>query len=202
MTDPVGAEFHYNDYHPFLVGMILEQFTREPIAAYAERRLWQWMGAAYPASLTLDSRRDGFAHLEAGLNATALDLARFGLLYLNGRRHGPDRVIPEDWVRQSTGPEGARRDAAWLARYTGKPWGRVFATGQFYYKHFWWGFEPAPGEADFFAMGALGAHVYASPRLDTVIVRHASRFPEGMWWPPVFRQLAEQAAARTDPAAA
>ena len=60
-ADPVGAEFHYNDYHPFLVGMILKQVAREPIAAYAERRLWQRMGAAYPASLTLDSRRHGFA---------------------------------------------------------------------------------------------------------------------------------------------
>ncbi len=194
VTDPVMARFHYNDYHPFLIGMILERATGETIAAYAERRLWQRIGAAYPASLTLDSRRQGFAHLEAGLNATAVDLARFGLMYLRGGRVGDDQVLPEAWVRLSTGPDGARRDPSWFAHYDGKPWGRVFATGQYFYKLFWWGFEPSPGDADYFAMGALGAHIYVSPRHDTVIVRHASRFPKGMWWPPVFRQLAEQAA--------
>lgn len=196
VTDPVGAQFHYNDYHPFLIGMVLERATGEPLAAYAGRRLWQRIGAAFPASLTLDSRRSGFAHLESGLNASAVDLARFGQMILRGGRVGADQVLPQDWVHGSTGPEGARRDAAWFARYADRPWGRVFASGRYFYKHFWWGYEAAPGDVDCFAMGALGAHVYVSPRLDTVIVRQASRFPKGMWWPPVFRQLAEQAAAR------
>lgn len=194
VTDPVGAAFHYNDYHPFLVGMMLERAVGVPIETYAEGRLWHRIGAAFPASLTIDSRRHGFVHLESGLNATALDLARFGLMMLRGGRVGSDQVLPADWVRLSTGPEGARRDPAWFARYAGKPWGRVFATGKYFYKLFWWGHEPEPGDADFFAMGALGAHLYVSPRLDTVIVRLSSRFPPGMWWPPVLRQLAKQAA--------
>jgi hypothetical protein len=71
----------------------------------------------------------------------------------------------------------------------------VFATGRYFYKLFWWGFEAAPGDFDYFAMGALGQHVYVSPSCDTVVVRQSSRFPKGMWWPPVFRQLAEQAAS-------
>lgn len=201
IVDPVGTQFHYNDYHPFLVGMMLERATGEPIAAYAERRLWQRIGAEYPASLSLDSAAHGFAHLESGLNATAVDLARFGLMILRGGKVGEDQVLPEDWVRQSTGPEGARRDPDWFSRYQGKPWGRVFVSGRYFYKLFWWGHEVAPGDCDCFAMGVLGAHIHVSPRLDTVIVRQSGRFPKGMWWPPVFRQLAEQAAEHAQGAA-
>ncbi len=192
MTEPVGSQFHYNDYHLHLVGMILEAATGEAIADYFERRLWRRIGAESPASLMIDSESNRFVHLESGLNATARDLARFGLLYLRNGMAGDEQVVPRDWVSLTTGPEGARRDKDWFAHYSGKPWGRVFAGGKTFYKLFWWGYELEPGDADFFAMGALGQHIYVSPKHDTVIVRLSSRFPKGMWWPPVFRQLAEQ----------
>ena len=192
VVEPVGAQFHYNDYHPFLIGMIIERATGETISAYAERRLWRRIGAQFPASLTLDSLRNRFEHLESGLNAAPIDLARFGLLFLREGRLGDDQILPRSWVLLSTGPEGARRGPAWFARYEKMPWGRVFATGRYFYKFFWWGFEAASGDYDYFAMGALGAHIYVSPRLDTVIVRASSRFPRGIWWAPIFRQMAEQ----------
>jgi CubicO group peptidase (beta-lactamase class C family) len=47
-------------------------------------------------------------------------------------------------------------------------------------------------------MGVLGQHIYVSPDTQTVIVRLSDRFPPGMWWPWVFRQIAQAvAAART-----
>ncbi len=196
LTDPVGAYFHYNDYHPFLVGMVLERATGEPVERYFERRLWQPMGAAHPASLTIDSLRHGCVHLESGLNATALDLARFGLLFLRRGVFDGKEIVPAAWVAATTGPEGARRDPDWFRYYHGRPWGRVFSTGAYFYKRFWWGHEAAPGDYDFFAMGALGQHVYVSPRLDVVVVRLSQRFPKGMWWAPVLRQIAEQAAGQ------
>ena len=192
ITDPVGGFFHYNDYHPFLVGMILERVMGEPVGRTFERRLWQRIGVRYPASLTIDSTRSGFVHLESGLNATAVDLAKFGLLYLNRGRWENQQIVPPEWVRSSTGPEGTRRDSEWFRHYDRLPWGRVFASGKYFYKHFWWGHEVAPDEHDFFAMGALGQHIYVSPRHQVVVVRLSERFPKGMWWPPVFRQLIER----------
>ncbi len=192
VTDPVGATFHYNDYHLFLVGMVLERVMGEPVAATFQRLLWQKIGTRYPASLSIDSKRHGCVHLESGLNATALDLAKFGLLFLDHGRWQGESVVPADWVRSSTGPEGARRDPAWFSLYDRRPWGRVFATGRYFYKHFWWGHEANPGEHDFFAMGVLGQHIYVSPQRQVVIVRLSERFPRGMWWPPVFRQIVDQ----------
>lgn len=198
VVDPVGAFFHYNDYHLFLIGMILERATGEPLARYFERKLWQPMGAEYPASLSIDSRRHGFVHLESGLNAAALDLARFGQLFLDCGTVGGTQIVPTDWVQSSTGPEGARRDADWFRFYANRPWGRVFAAGRAFYKHWWWGHEAGPGDCDYFAMGALGAHIYVSPRHRVVVVRLSQRFPKGFWWAPVFRQIAEQAASARD----
>jgi CubicO group peptidase (beta-lactamase class C family) len=194
VTDPVGRYFHYNDYHLFLTGMILERVMGEPLADFFERRLWQPIGAAFPASLSIDSRRHACVHLESGLNATALDLAKFGALYLNGGQWRGKQIVPAEWVRASTGPEGARRDPEWFSYYDRLPWGRVFAAGKTYYRHFWWGHEASPDEHDFFAMGALGQHIYVSPKHQVVIVRLSQRFPKGMWWPPVFRQMIEQLA--------
>lgn len=192
VTDPAGDYFHYNDYHLFLVGMILERVMGEPIARTFERTLWQRIGTRYPASLTVDSERSGFVHLESGLNATALDLAKFGQLFLDRGNWQGEPVVPAEWVRSSNGPQGARRDPAWFRFYDGRGWGRVFATGKYFYKHLWWGYEAAADEYDFFAMGVLGQHIYVSPRRGVVIVRLSERFPRGMWWPPVFRQIIAQ----------
>ncbi len=106
VTDPIGAYFHYNDYHPFLLGMVLERATGEPVERYFERRLWQPMGAEYPASLTIDSRRHGCVHLESGLNASALDLARFGLLLLRGGARNGEEIVPRHWIWGTTGVRG------------------------------------------------------------------------------------------------
>ncbi|SOC81681.1 CubicO group peptidase, beta-lactamase class C family [Ensifer adhaerens] len=191
VSDPVGAYFHYNDYHLMIVGMMLEKATGEPLQRYFERKLWQPIGAENRASLTVDSTAAGFAHMESGLNATAVDLAKFGQMFLDGGMVGGRQVVPADWVASSTGATGARRDPDWFRYYNGKPWGRVFASGKVFYKHFWWGYQHGDID-DFFAMGALGQHIYVSPKDRTVIVRLSERFPPGCWWPPIFRQIIEQ----------
>jgi hypothetical protein len=58
----------------------------------------------------------------------------------------------------------------------------------------WWGSQLSEDRYDFFAMGVLGQHIYISPTTQTVIVRLSDSFPPGMWWPPVFRQIADAAA--------
>jgi CubicO group peptidase (beta-lactamase class C family) len=58
----------------------------------------------------------------------------------------------------------------------------------------WWGSKFSEDRHDFFAMGVLGQHIYISPSTQTVIARLSDRFPPGMWWPPIFRQIADAAA--------
>jgi CubicO group peptidase (beta-lactamase class C family) len=199
VTDPVGAFFHYNDWHPLLISLLLERATEQPVTHWLQTRLWDPLGCEYPASMMVD-RADhaGVEHLESGLTARALDLAKFGQLYLQRGLWKGRQIVPASWVDATTSPAGARTDAVWFDHYRDKPWGRFLASGHVYYKRMWWGVSLDDGHHDYFAMGVLGQHIYVSPDTQTVIVRLSDRFPPGMWWPWVFRQIAQAvAAART-----
>ena len=197
LSDPVGAFFHYNDWHPLLLALILERATGQQATRWLQQRLWDPLGAEHAASMMVDRDDDrGLEHLESGLTATATDLAKFGQLYLQDGLWRGERLLPEGWVARTTAPAGARTDADWFRHYRSRPWGRFLATGKVYYQGLWWGQRLDDGGHDFFAMGVLGQHVYVSPDTATVIVRLSDRFPPGVWWAPVWRQVALALAGR------
>ena len=88
--------------NPLLLGLVLERATGMTVSEYASSRLWGPMGAESDASWSLDSERSGFEKLESGFNATPVDYARFGLLYLHGGEVAGTRVVSEDWVEAAT----------------------------------------------------------------------------------------------------
>lgn len=97
-----GKSWHYNNYNPLLLGLVLERATGMSVSDYMASRLWQPLGAASDASWSLDSERSGFEKMESGLNATALDHARFGLLLLHGGEWNRRRIVSREWVRSAT----------------------------------------------------------------------------------------------------
>ena len=198
ITDPVGRFFHYNDWHPLLISLILERATGKSVTDWLQEKLWNPLGAEYSASMMVD-RNDavGLEHLESGLTATAHDLAKFGQLFLQDGVWNGQRLLPEGWVKSTTAPDNARTDPEWFAYYRDRPWGRFLDSGRIYYRRMWWGNRLDGTSYDFFAMGVLGQHIYVSPGTQTVIVRLSDRFPPGMWWPPIFRQIAKAVNGKT-----
>ena len=191
-TDRVGAFFHYNDWHPILLSLILERAARQTVTQFLQTRLWDPLGCEFGASMMVDRHGDaGLEHLESGLTARAVDLAKFGQFYLQNGTWNGRRLLPAGWVDATTSPAGSRSDEEWFSYYRGRPWGRFLANGRVYYKSMWWGHRIDDRRHDYFAMGVLGQHVYVSPDTQVVVVRMSDRFPPGMWWAPVFRQLAE-----------
>ena len=73
-----GEQFHYNNYHPLLLGMILERATGTSVANYLQEKIWKPVGMEYPGSWSLDEH--GFEKMESGINARAIDFAKFGRL--------------------------------------------------------------------------------------------------------------------------
>ena len=47
VIDPPGEYFLYNNYHPLLLGMILERATGVPVAEYLEQKIWRTIGTEY-----------------------------------------------------------------------------------------------------------------------------------------------------------
>ena len=99
IADSVGTFFHYNDWHPLLIAWILERISGKTVTAWLQERLWTPLGTEHAAMMMVD-RTDaaGLEHLESGLTATAIDLARFGQLFLQDGIWNGQRLLPHGWV--------------------------------------------------------------------------------------------------------
>ena len=75
-----------------MLGWVLERAAGIPFADLVSQALWQPMGAAYDAYITVD--RLGAPRSAGGICATLRDVARVGELM----RRGGDGVIPASWV--------------------------------------------------------------------------------------------------------
>jgi CubicO group peptidase (beta-lactamase class C family) len=174
IIDPPGQYFQYNKYHPQLLGMILERTTGMPVTSYLQTRIWDKVGMEFGGSWSTDSRFSDFEKMETGVNARAIDFAKFGVLFLNQGRWQDEQVIPQDWVAESTQQLLRQNQAAYYPNwFTSMP-------GRGYYQYMWWGMARAKGAGDFCAEGDKGQFIYISPQKNLVIVRNG--IEDGLSW--------------------
>ena len=176
--DSEPGSFRYNNYNTPLLGLILKRQTGLTVSEYFERMIWQPIGATWPAGWTVDE--NDFERMESGFHAQVLDLARFGLLYLNRGRVGNRQVVPESWIRDSTDT----RTKIELEQYDGRQWG---------YRAGWWIVPRPEGPSDYCAIGHFGQFIYISPQFNAVFVRNGPG--RGEWgdrdWTELFYFMAE-----------
>lgn len=169
IISPPGETFLYNNYNPLLLGLILERSTGMHVADYLQERIWMQLGMEFDASWSMDSKRHGFPKMESGINARAIDFAKFGGLYLNQGQWDGVQVVPEVWVRESISPEPAVRNPDYYVDELGQHIYHVAQGG--FYKYMWYGLLRDGQPHDFFATGAKGQYIYLSPSTDLIIVR-------------------------------
>jgi CubicO group peptidase (beta-lactamase class C family) len=181
---PIGEAFRYNNYHRLLEGLIIERATGMHVAEYLQEKFWKPMGAEYPASWSLDSEKSGFEKMESGINARAIDFARFGMIFLHNGFWNGVQILPEAWVRVSTEP--LRPDPrTWETMRSGLDYGA-------YYKYHWWGLNNPDGTYDFYAHGKYDQIIYVAPRKNVVIVRLGDALDENVRWPLVIQDLVDK----------
>ena len=157
---PPGKVWKYKSVDVLLLSWALEQATGKNIAAYFQDNIWKKIGAAHAASWGLD-HVDGLANTASRFQATAVDLAKIGRLYLNQGNYNGHQVVPEEWVARSV---RANADPAIPV----KGWQK---TRQNY---LWW--LPQEGiNGDFAAEGMRGQRLYVDPLMHTIIVQFALR---------------------------
>jgi CubicO group peptidase (beta-lactamase class C family) len=175
ILEPPGVTWHYNNYNPILLGMVLERATRMSVSEYMATRLWRPLGAEADATWSLDSERSGFEKLESGLNVAPVDYARFGLLFLHDGEWNGSRIVSEEWVRAATTEDTSTDPAA-------------------DYQYYWWVDVERPGR--FYGLGNLGQYLYVAPDADAVIVRNGSDWNiDNRAWLETLRAIADQLAA-------
>ncbi len=152
-----------------LLGMMLEQATRQTVSGFLERRLWQPMGAEFAANWSLD-RRHGFEKMESGIDAAPVDYLKLGGLVLRGGvRADGVRLLPAAWIDAMTAPAG---------------------TEFLNYGYLWWRMARPDGPADVYAAGIFGQVLFVSRHRDTVILRTGNG-EGGVDWPRTVRTIAD-----------
>jgi CubicO group peptidase (beta-lactamase class C family) len=181
IAEAPGKHWHYNNYNPLLLGLILERTANMPVSKYIEEKLWKKMGGSN-ASWSLDEH--GFEKMESGINCSAYDYVRFAALLLNNGKYNNTQVVPKAWVQKATQPLNLSEDYYDLPKYN------------IYYSYFWWGKLRASQDhnSDFFGMGNKGEYVYICPQKELIIIRLGFEYglptPSSFSWPALFYQFA------------
>ena len=178
ISDPPGVYYRYNKYHPQLLGMILERTTGMTVTNFLQTRVWDKLGMEYDGSWSTDSRTSDFEKMETGVNARAIDFAKFGALFQNGGNWHGKQVISQAWVDKSTEPLYPPNYDDYYS-----DWYKLL-PGEGHYKYMWYSLVREDGSYDFTAEGDKGQFIYVSPRKNLVIVRNGIEYgiPSEEWY--------------------
>ena len=158
-----GGTFDYQSILTDILGWVLESCAGMTFAQLVSDRIWSKMGAQYDAEVTVDV--GGCALADGGVCATALALARFGLLHLRGGRANGVQVVPAQWVRDCTTTSDDLVNAFPTTISEG--------TNRFtMYHNCWWVVDPeAPVSA---GLGIYGQFLHLDAVNDTVVAKFSS----------------------------
>jgi CubicO group peptidase (beta-lactamase class C family) len=155
-----GTVWHYAGRDSELLGLVLADAVRMPLAQYLSTRIWQRIGTEADASWLVDATGQEAAF--CCVNATLRDWARFGLLLANDGAWDGQQVIPRQWVLDAT---------------TAAPPGSVLAPGKVS-RRYGYGYQTwiLNGKRREFALiGVHGQMILVDPALKLVLVHMAVR---------------------------
>jgi CubicO group peptidase (beta-lactamase class C family) len=183
LVEPPNTAWHYNNYNPLLLGLVLERASHMSITAFTERYLWNPLGMESAASWSLDSHADRFEKMESGLNGSAIDFAKLGSLYLSRGLWRGERVLSERWIDEATTSRAEGHDATQRA-------------GGSFYGYFWW-LKARPGAVnDYYALGNKGQYIFVSPARRIVIVRTGLQYGlPAQAWPALLQRWTDRLSA-------
>lgn len=181
-TTQYGGRFHYNNYHPLLLGIILERSTGTPVATYLEQTIWQKLGAEYDASWSLDSEKTAFEKMESGINFKSIDFIKIGSMLIHDGYWNDRQVVNRNWLQKSV-----------LSSFPINPDDYIdshLKNRNIGYQYMWYAMPGYIGGTDYFAWGKYGQFLYISPANNVVILRTGITGGGVDNWPEVLNTIA------------
>ena len=157
-----GSHWHYNNWDHNVLGSIYRQETGDDIFEAFDRHIAIPIGMQdYELSDTRYQLEEVSIHPSYKFRMSTRDLARFGLLYLEGGRARGTSIVPESWVSTSTRSHSITGRSGTKAGY-GLMWWVYADTAR----------KPALSgpPAAFTASGTGGHRLTVIPAIDTVLV--------------------------------
>lgn len=177
-----SADSEYKSINTMLLGLVLKKATGKPLTQYLQEKLWQPLGMETNATWNTDKHKLPITY--GGLNATAIDFAKLGSLYLKNGKWNEKQIISAGWVNASVSSDsmqfyGGYRNQFWgvtdysyyadsleaVSKSKGaivKSYRSKSGTKYYYFKK---------RSNSFYAEGILGQFVYVVPEKNIVFVR-------------------------------
>lgn len=185
MKNEPNKIFEYQSINTQVLAMILEKVTGKTLDVLLQENLWQPLGAESDALWSLDNK--GNIKAFCCINATALDFAKLGKLYLNGGNWQGKQIISKKWIDITTDPDTLAKK-----RYKNQFWATrdfnyfpdsLSAIKQLEKEHLSYPVERntdgryfyAKKVYDYKAQGMFNQSVYVNPQNRVIIVRLGGR---------------------------
>lgn len=147
---PAGTRWLYSTGETNLVGILLNQATKKPLATYLSEKIWVPAGMEQQATWILS--KTGQEISGCCIQAAARDYARFGQFILNGAVVNGQPIVPDGWLAEATTARTGigERDRG--------------------YGYQWWTYA----DGSFSARGIFGQAIFIDPKRKLVIVSNAN----------------------------
>lgn len=149
-----GREFEYTDINPVIAAAMLSAAAGEPIGQYAQTHLFEPMGMKNAVWDRAD--KTGLVSSGWGLRLRAVDMAKIGLLVLDGGRWQGQQLVSRDWIARMVSP-----------------------TVVPYFGYYWWIHNVVQSEPEYDTMGFKGQFITVLPDRKTVVVMTSLMSTEG-----------------------
>ncbi|SAK69322.1 beta-lactamase [Caballeronia arationis] len=142
-----GTDFDYIDVNPVLVGTAVSVAAHEREDRFAEEKLFKPLGMSHYRWTGVDET--GAVAGGWGLRLRPVDMAKIGMLMLDGGRWQGRQVVPQAWIKQMTTPSPAAADYGYYC---------------------WIQHVVEKGQPEFGAMGFKGQFITVLPAQHAVVV--------------------------------
>lgn len=161
-----GEKYHYRTVFTNVLGMVLERAGSGSLQDQLQSRIWQKLGPERDAAIVVDS--SGFPYVGAGMNACALDLARFGQMIIQQGQYNGEQIVPTDWIKDTRYADDQTK-----SNFAQSEYGALFPGG--HYRNQVWVEDAEKGIL--VAIGIFGQIIYMNMQTQVVIVK-LSTHPE------------------------
>jgi CubicO group peptidase (beta-lactamase class C family) len=159
LLDP-GKVFQYMDVNPILATAMLSQAAGEKLQDYAEEKVFKPLGMKHYVWGRADEK--GLVSGGWGLRLRPIDMARLGILALQGGQWDGKQLVPADWIKQMT-----------------------LGQGTHFFGYYWWvnnileGGMDGDDQPEFDAGGFKGQNIVVLPMYNAVVTMTSIMSPAG-----------------------
>ncbi len=144
-----GKKFNYNSMNTYILSCIVKEISGQTLREYLKPRLFEPLGITV---MHWEQAPDGNEIGGWGIYLRREDVAKLGVLYVNGGEWNHKRIISEKWIKESTSAKVSHPED----------------SGNYDYGYHIW-----TGKDMFLFNGMFGQDMIAFPKTKTVIVSNA-----------------------------